>query len=99
MWMGICIGRVFGTRIGTGLAMMAWYPALPLAPWSFGKPAQNRTFRDYTGLADMVEVEFQDRCLKPLGHPSPGIGAGMSKAVAKTGACRRPATAQGSPAL
>ena len=34
---------------------------------------QNNTLSDRRGLNRMAESEFQDRCLKPLGHPSKSL--------------------------
>jgi hypothetical protein len=35
--------------------------------------SQNNTLSDFLGLSGMAESEFQDRCLKPLGHPSKSL--------------------------
>src|SRR5215471_7063931 len=34
------------------------------------KARQSATFWDYSGCTRTAAIEFQDRCLKPLGHPS-----------------------------
>src|SRR5689334_10647863 len=34
------------------------------------KPRQSATFRDCSVCTGKAATEFQDRCLKPLGHPS-----------------------------
>ena len=35
-----------------------------------GKPRQSAALPDYAGRGGTAEIKFQDRCLKPLGHPS-----------------------------
>src|SRR5438046_2561547 len=44
------------------------------------KLRRSATFRDRAGCAGTAATEFQDRCLKPLGHPSEiGVGVGRKR--------------------